>query len=527
MTSQVFDIVIVGSGINSLVCAAILSKRGKRVLVLERNDRIGGCIRTERWFDGYTHDVLSSWYPLFTGSPGYAELKDDLQKVGLTFVQGDYTTGVVTPNGESIALKQGLSEAIESINKVASGDGDAFGRFAGKLFTKDAALTFGLLSNDPYNKNTFKLLFKEWRQRRINGLLDFAVDSLESFRRWSERELKHDITRTMIAPWVLHTGIGPDDGSSALIGKLTFAAVVTGGMPVVKGGSDQLLIAMQKVIEQYGGKVLCNHHVNRVIVQGKKAVGVTANGQTFNAKQAVICNVTPPQLYQSLLQSAPVNTVEKALAYRFGRGDMQIHFALKGKPNWSNPEMAKVPLVHLTESMENVCLSVVQASNGVLPSHPTIAIGQPTAVDESRAPEGDSILWIQMQELPSRLRGDALCEIAIPEDGKWTEEIREKIADRVQQRIEQVLPGLSNQIIGRKAFSPADLEKFNCNLVGGDPYSGICSPDQFFWFRPFSKTNGARAHQTPFKNLYHIGASTHPGPGLGGGSGYLVAMQLS
>ena len=527
MTEQTYDCVIVGSGINSLVCAAILSKRGKRVLVLERNDRIGGCIRTERWFDGYTHDVLSSWYPLFTGSPGYALLKEDLQQAGLQFVQGDYTTGVVTPDGVSIALKQGITEAIEAINAAAPGDGDAFGRYAGKLFTKDAALTFGLLGNDPYHRSTLKLLFKEWRQRRIEGLLEFAADSLESFRRWSERELKHDITRAMIAPWVLHTGIGPDEASSALIGKLTFAAVVAGGMPVVQGGSDQLLKAMQKVIEQYGGTVLCNHHVDKVIIHGKKATGVTANGHTFHARQAVICNVTPPQLYQSLLQAAPVETVKKAQAYRFGRGDMQIHFALKGKPQWRNPEMAKVPLVHLTESMENVCLSVVQAANGVLPSHPTIAIGQPAAVDPSRAPEDGAVLWIQMQELPARLRGDALGEIAIPQDGKWTDEIREQVADRVQQRIEQVLPGLSSQMVGRKAYSPADLEKLNCNLVGGDPYSGVCSPDQFFWFRPFAKTHGARAHHTPYKNLYQIGASTHPGPGLGGGSGYLVATQLT
>jgi len=70
------------------------------------------------------------------------------------------------------------------------------------------------------------------------------------------------------------------------------------------------------------------------------------------------------------------------------------------------------------------------------------------------------------------------------------------------------------------------LETLNSNLVGGDPYSGICSPDQFFWLRPFAPANGAKAHNTPISNVYHIGASTHPGPGLGGTSGYLVAKDL-
>jgi phytoene dehydrogenase-like protein len=97
----------------------------------------------------------------------------------------------------------------------------------------------------------------------------------------------------------------------------------------------------------------------------------------------------------------------------------------------------------------------------------------------------------------------------------------------VQQRLEQVIPGLSAQVVGRKAFSPADLQGLNCNLVGGDPYAGVCSPDQFFWMRPFASTAGARGHQTPCANLYQIGASTHPGPGLGAGSGYLVAQALS
>jgi phytoene dehydrogenase-like protein len=170
---------------------------------------------------------------------------------------------------------------------------------------------------------------------------------------------------------------------------------------------------------------------------------------------------------------------------------------------------------------------VVEANNGLLPSRPTLAIGQPTAVDPSRAPHGGSILWIQMQELPVRLRGDAAGQIEVPADGCWTEAVREAMADRVQARLEQVMPGLAQQVVGRRAFGPADLQALNANLVGGDPYSGICSPDQFFWLRPFAATQGARTHRTPCRGLYQIGASTHPGPGLGAGSGYLVAQALA
>ena len=525
------DIILVGSGINSLVCAALLATRGKHVTVLERNNRLGGCIRTEELFPGYRHDILSQWYPLFVGSPAYAELRTRLEAAGLQFAQGDYTTGVALPDGRSIALKQDIADAVQRIDAIAPGDGAAFGAMATKLFGEDAALTFGLLGQQPYSLSLLKLIFSEWRKRGLDGLAGFGADSLESFRRWAERNLRHDISRALIAPWVLHGGLGPDESCSALIGKLTAAAVVAGGMPVVRGGSEGVVRALQKVIEQHGGSLRVNAEVTGILVEGQgrkaRAVGVRLDDETIKAREAVICNVTPPQLYGKLWPDAPAAVRERAAAYRFGRGGMQIHFALRGKPNWSNPEMARVPLVHLTESMEQVCASVVEANNGLLPARPTLAIGQPTAVDPTRAPADGSILWVQMQELPVTLRGDAANTIEVPEDGMWTEAVREAMADRVQARMERVLPGLGQQIVGRKAYGPADLQGLNCNLVGGDPYAGVCSPDQFFWLRPFAATQGAKTHRTPCRGLYQIGASTHPGPGLGAGSGYLVAQAIA
>jgi len=521
------DVVIVGSGINSLVCAAVLSKRGKRVTVLERNADLGGCIRSQELFPGYTHDVLSSWYPLFVGSPAYAELRDDLLAAGLEFAQSDYTTGIVTPDGRAIAFTQNLADTANRLDAICAGDGAAFASMAERMFGEDAGLTFGLLGENPYGWKMAKLAWREWRRRGMDGLVAFAGEALESFRRWGNRNLKSDLARAAIAPWVLHTGLGPDDACSALIGKLTFAAVVAGGMPVVKGGSGNIVKAFRSIIERRGGTFVTDTDVERVVLSGSRAVGVLAGGRTWRAREAVVCNVMPRQLYGRLLPDVATPWRERAEGYLFGRGDMQIHFALSSPPDWCDPELARVPLVHLSESMENVCLSVTQANNGLIPSRPTIAIGQPTAVDPSRAPAGGAILWLQMQEMPSRLRGDALGEIGTPADGRWTEDIREQVADRVQRRLETVMPGLQAKIVGRRAYSPADLEALNCNLVGGDPYSGVCSPDQFFWLRPFAGVNGHRGHDTPYRNLHHIGASTHPGPGLGGASGWMVANRLS
>ena len=145
------QVVFVGSGINSLVGAALLAVRGKRVLVLERNDRLGGCIRTEELFPGYRHEVFSSWHPLFVGSPGYAELKSELEQAGLEVLCGDYSTGLVGPDGRGLALRQDMADAARRLDALSPGDGQALQDMAARMFGEDAALTFGLLGKNPYS----------------------------------------------------------------------------------------------------------------------------------------------------------------------------------------------------------------------------------------------------------------------------------------------------------------------------------------------------------------------------------------
>ena len=111
----------------------------------------------------------------------------------------------------------------------------------------------------------------------------------------------------------------------------------------------------------------------------------------------------------------------------------------------------------------------------------------------------------------------------MPKDGAWTEAVREAYADRIEALLARHITGFKASVIKRRCYSPADLAAMNINLVGGDPYGGACSIDQFFLWRPLP---GSTNHTTPVRRLYHIGASTHPGPGLGGGSGFLLATSL-
>jgi phytoene dehydrogenase-like protein len=296
------------------------------------------------------------------------------------------------------------------------------------------------------------------------------------------------------------------------------------GMPIVVGGSDRIIDDFRHVIETHGGSFVTDADVARVTVNDGTASGVaTADGTSYRASEAVICNVTPTQLYGRLLEDPPPDVAARASAYRYGRANMQGHYALSAPPEWPDPDLARVAYVHVTSGLDGVSKAVNEAERGLLPESGTIVVGQPVALDPSRAPDGGWIFWIQLQELPSRIKGDAAGVIPVPADGRWNEEVKQAYLDRIERRLANLIPNFESSIIGRTAYSPAELEGMNMNLVGGDPYSGACTIDQFLLWRPFP---GVRNHETPVKKLYHIGASTHPGPGLGGNSGFMVASHF-
>lgn len=526
MTSA--DVVIVGSGINSLVCGAELGRSGKRVLILERSDRLGGCIRTEELFPGYIHDLLSGWYPLFLTSPAYESLGPELRQEGVEFLNTKTPTGVLTPTGESLVLSTDDRVNVERLNQLKAGEGDRYAAVMDEFLSQNSELAFGLLGSELWSRQAGRLLWKESRRRGgMREMSAFLGQALEPARAWLERDFDHELTRALIAPWVLHAGLGPDDAYSGVMGKVITAALVMAGLPVVKGGSYNIVAAFERIIRRQGGELVTGVHVSEILVEGGKAVGVrTDDGVVHRASGAVVCNVTPTQLYGELLDATavPEAIARRADSYRYGRADMQIHFALAEDPEWSVPEMKDAVLVHLTSGLDGVSQAVNESERGLLPAQGTVVVGQPTVIDPSRAPNGASILWIQLQELPARIKGDAAGEIGVDADGSWSEEVREAYADRVQSRLAAHISNLDRAIVGRKTFSPTDLESFNINLVGGDPYSGSCRLDQFLVWRPLG---GAKNHETPVRNLYHIGASTHPGPGLGGVSGLMVAKHLT
>lgn len=522
-----YDYILVGSGINSLVCAALLARKGKSVCVLERNDRLGGCIRTDELTEpGFLHDTLSTSYPLFITSPGYAELKDDLERHGLVFCNTGSPTAVVLPDGRSHILKCSREDNVANFDAMVPGNGKCYQKMMAE-FEDTLELTFALLGSRLWSWSLVKSLLKHAWRLGPTGLADYFGWGLKDFRSWAKTSVRSDIVSSLFAPWIGHVGMTPEQPASAQMACVMAYCYESVGIPIVKGGGYQLVEAFQGVIEEYGGEFKLDVDVDEILVDGNKAVGVlTSSGVRMLARSNVVVNVTPTQLYSRLLRNAPIpeNILEQAKAFRYGRTDMQIHIAMDKPPKWSDPNLATVSLVHISSGMDAVSRAHNQAERGVLPSEPAVlAISQSTALDPSRAPQGKAVLWIQVMGLPREIQGDAEIEISPPADGKWNESIREQFADRIIELAAQHITNLKTDMLKRTVLSPADLEAMNINLVGGDPLAGATALDQLFIWRPL---RALKNHDTPIKGLYHIGASTHPGAGLGGGSGYLVANSI-
>jgi phytoene dehydrogenase-like protein len=520
------DAIIVGSGVNSLACGAFLARAGWRVAVLERESELGGAVRTAELTEpGFHHDVFSAWHPLWVGGPAHAELGDALAQRGLEYLNTVHPTGTLFPDGESAFLTTGTDGNAAELDRHAPGDGDAW-RETIAAVAAQAELVFGVLGTELWSRAGLNLGVKAYRRLGRRGLAEFGGELVQTSRDWLTTTFRSERAHGLLAPWVLHTGLGPDAAASGFMTRVIAFAIEAGGMPIPRGGGAHLVDALVRLIEDHGGTCRTGQDVERVVVFRGRATGVRlTDGKVLDAARAVVCNVTPTQLYGRLLEpgDVPAEIGEAGKRFRFGRSEMQIHFALSEPPRWDGDDrLSRTAIVHLTPGLDGVSRAVNEAERGLLPAEATVVVGQPLTIDDSRAPPGKGLLWIQLQELPWHVRGDAAGELDTG-DGTWTESLRERYADRIQARLAQHIPNLETSILKRVVLSPADLQAANINLQQGDPYSGSLALDQNFLWRPFARQPG---HGTPIDGLFEIGASTWPGPGLGAGSGMLVAKEL-
>ena len=516
------DAIVVGSGINGLVAAAELAQAGWSVILVERNAKIGGFIATEeRTLPGYLHDTFSSWHPLFVTGPAYAALGEMLHRHGLEYRNTDnWVTASVAEDGRVTLVHRDPERTVAEF--MHSEDRSAYLTMLQRLEENMESIG-GLLGSELRSSALVRHisdLIQSSGLRRAEWWLRAAATSGRAYAR---REFRGHEVDHLYAPWLLHAGLSPDNAAGGLMTPLFAATLHGAGLPVVTGGAGQFVAAFQSLLASLKVDMETNCEIESILVKDGRAVGVEAGGRVLRARRAVLASVTPSALYNRLLPESAVDPDLRVEAARFrhGRAAMQIHVALSEPLGWTDSRLEQVPLIHLSDGSASTGIACAEAEAGLLPRHPSAVVGQQYLLDPSRVPAGAAALWIQLQEVPFAPRGDSAGELDTTHG--WTKALAEGYANRVLDRISAHAPDLRRKIRMIDVLTPRDLQARNPHAVNGDPYGGSAELDQSLLWRPLASLG---RHATPVDRLWHIGASTHPGPGLNGGSGHLVATTL-
>lgn len=505
----VTDAIVIGSGPNGLVAANLLADRGWDVLVLEAASGPGGAVRSAELIEpGYVNDVCSAFYPLGAGSPVLSAL--DLEASGLRWRRAPLVLAHPTRDGPCPVLSTDLDVTAASLDEGAPGDGDAWRALYQRWLSVEPALLGAMFTPFPPLGAGARLAASMGPAE----LARFARFLLLPVRRLGEEQFRGSDARLLLAGAALHAGLAPEATLSGFFGWLMCSLGQQVGFPVPEGGAGALSAALVQRLEERGGRVECNAPVVRVLLRDGAAVGVRlSGGEELAATRAVLADVDAPRLYRSLVGAEHLPRGLAADLERFHRDDatVKVDWNLDSPVPWTASAARRSGTVHVAEGVDELTVTSSELARGLVPERPFLLVGQQSMTDTTRQPAGKETAWAYTH-VPQAVRGDAGTGIT----GRWEHSDANRMADRMEERIEALAPGFRDRIRGRHIAVPPTFEEEDGNLVGGGLNGGTAQIHQQLIFRP---TPGFGRPETFVRRLYLCSASAHPGGGVHGGPG--------
>jgi phytoene dehydrogenase-like protein len=518
-----YDAIVIGGGINGLAVALYLARAGWKVLVAERNEQVGGATASaEVTLPGFVHDLYSTNQNLFVGSAVYPEFKAGLERHGLSFAHSPKPYCAVFPDGKFLGVYQDAGKTLDLVRRHNPADAEGW-TLLHRHFLSFARSLLKLYGTPMPSLKALWTILRALGREGVTECVQLLRLMISSTRRLGDEYFATPEARALFAAWGMHLDFGPDIAGGAIFPVIETFVDMEHGINIVRGGASKLVLAMADLLREMGGEVRTAADVARIVTHNSRATGVElAGGEKITARRAIIANLSSGPLFGKLLADYPfAPEFRRAInKFSYGPGTMMVHLALKARPVWrADGDAADFAYVHIAPYIEDLALTYTNSMNGILPASPLLIVGQTSVVDPTRTSGKGEILWIQVRSVPSLIRGDALGKIAAR---NW-DDAKEPFADRVIEKLEHYAPGIRDLIIKRAVASPADLERANPNLVGGDSLAGSHHLDQNFLFRPIL---GWSRYRTPVEGLYMCGAGTYPGAGNNVGSGYLCAQEI-
>jgi len=519
-----YDAIIIGGGHNGLVTAAYLARAGRKVLVLERRELLGGCAVTEELWPGYR--VSSGAY--LTSLMQERVIRDlELPRHGYQVDAKDPAFFSVFPDGRHFFMWQDRARTLAEIAKFSQRDAEVYPAYEAQLerisqVVEDLLLTIppqfppkGLGDAVEYLKLAGKM--RGLSPRHIVALVKVFTQSAADFLdEWFESE---QVKVTLATDGVIGANGGPRSPGTAYI-LLHHCMGGVGGhrglWGFVRGGMGAVSEAIASSARAKGAEIRTNAVVDRVLVRDGRAYGVVLdNGDQLEAAQ-IASNLDPKLTFLRLVaeRDLPAEFVEAIRHFRIEGTSCKINLALSGLPEFAAYPGAPGPhhraTMHICPSIEYVERAWDDAKYGRASERPLLELTIPTMYDPSLAPPGKHIMGIFLQYAPYTLR-----------DGTW-DDLREPFGDRVISLIEEYAPNIRSIIEHRQVLSPLDLER-RFGITGGNIFHGEMSLDQMFVMRPVA---GWARYRTPLAGLFLCGSGAHPGGGVMGAPGYNCAREM-
>lgn len=524
---QSYDVVIIGAGHNGLVCAAYLLKAGYSVLLLEKRSVPGGAATTEEAMPeeapGFKFNLCAIDHEFIHLGPVVEEL--ELEKYGLEYLWCDPVVFCPHPDGKYFLAHQSVEKTCAEIARYSDRDAKKYGEFVDywqrvtkaitPMFNAPPKSIIDIVGN--YGLKNFQDLLS------VVGGIDKALDLVRNMLTSPEDILNEwfdsEFLKAPLARLASELGAPPSQKTIS-IGAMMMSLRHNPGMARPRGGTGALTLALLNLVKSKGGVVLTDQHVEQILIDDGRAVGVRiAGGKEYRANKGVISNIDAKRLFLQMVDPADLHSADPNLRERLERRIvnnnetiLKIDCALSEVPRFErfdHKDEYLIGSVLIADSVAHVEEGHSLATRGIIPdSNPSMYLDVPTVLDPSMAPEGKHTLWIEFFA-PYQIAG---AEGTGLNGTGWTDELKNKVADRVIDKLADYAPNIKNAIMARRVESPAELGA-RLGAYKGNYYHIDMTLDQMVFFRPLPELAN---YKTPIDSLFLTGAGTHPGGSISG-----------